>query len=136
MIAALICVVSIAALMHFFVWSCRAILASTQNVALSDRVRELAGVAGRGIAAEDFGRILQFLFLCPEHKTHQGQVRAVGIYYQMLSVVNRIGGALIPLVAAWTERDRIACSYFAAVVLDQRISHSRDLFARQASSHP
>jgi len=135
MIAALICVISFAALAQFFVWYCRAVLASTQNVELSERVREVAGVAGRSIAAEDFGRILQFLFLCPEHDSYQGQVRAVGIYYQMLSIVNHLGGALIPPVAAWTERDRIACSYFAAVVLDRRISHSRELFARQASSH-
>ena len=135
MIAASICVVSCAALLQFFSCYCRAVLASTRNVELSERVREVAGVVGRSIAAEDFGRILQFLFLCPEHKSYQGQVRAVGIYYQILSVVNRLGGALIPRVAAWTERDRIACSYFAAVVLDRRISHSRDLFARQASSH-
>ncbi len=47
MIAALICAVSVAALLHFFVWYCRAILASTQNVALSDRVREVAGVGHR-----------------------------------------------------------------------------------------
>lgn len=134
MIAALICVVSAASLMQFFVWYCRAVLASTQNVTLSDRVREVAGVAGRSIAAEDFGRLLQFLFLCPEHNSYQGRVRAVGIYYQMLSIVNRLGGALIPRVAAWTERDRIACSYFAAVVLDRRISHSLDLFASQTSS--
>jgi len=135
MIAALICVVSVAALTQFFVWYCCAVLASTRNVELSDRVREVAGVAGRSIAAEDFGRILQFLFLCPEHNSYQGQVRAVGIYFRMLSIVNRLGGALIPPLAAWTERDRAACSYFAAVVLDRRISHSRDLFARQANSH-
>lgn len=134
MIAALICVVSIAALVQFFISYSRAILASTRNVELSERVREVAGVASRNIAAEDFDRILQFLFLCPEHNAYQGQVRAVGIYYQMLSVVNRLGGALIPRVAAWTERDRIACSYFAAVVLDRRIAHSLDLFARQANS--
>jgi hypothetical protein len=135
MMAALICVVSVAALTQFFAWYCHAVLASTRNVALSDRVREVAGVAGRSIAAEDFGRLLQFLFLCPEHNSYQGQLRAVGIYYQMLSVVNRIGGGLNSRLAAWTERDRIACSYFAAVVLDRRISRSRDLFASQASSH-
>lgn len=134
MIAALICVVSAVALAQFFFWYCRAVLASTRSVELSERVLEVAGVAGRSVAAEDFGRLLQYLFLCPEHNSYQGQVRAVGIYYQMLSVVNRLGGALIPRVAAWTERDRIACSYFAAVVLDRRISHSRELFASQASS--
>lgn len=136
MISALICVVSAAALAQFFVCYCRAVLASTRNVELSERVRELAGVTGRSIGAGDFGRLLQFLFLCPEHNSYQGQVRAVGIYYRMLDVAGRIGGALIPSVAALTERDQIACAHFAAVVLDRRISHSREMFARQASSHP
>ncbi len=136
MIAAWICVISAAALVQFFIFYCRAVLASTLNVELSERVREVAGMTGRSIAAGDFGRLLQFLYLCPEHDSYQGQVRAVGIYYRLLDVAGHIFSALIPSVAAWAERDQISCSHFAAVVLDRRISHSRDLLARQASSHP
>lgn len=135
MIAALICVISLAALIRFLVWYCRAALASTRDVELSDRVREVAGVAGRNVAAEDFDRLLQFLFLCPEQEAHEGPLRAVGAYYRLLYIVGRISRVLIPSVAAWSERGRQDCSHFAAVVLDRRISHSRALFARQASSH-
>lgn len=136
MIAALICVFSLAALMHFFVYYCRAILASAQHIKLSQQVREVAGMTDRAVVADDFDRLLQFLFLCPEHEADQGQIRAVGAYYRMLQVIGSISHALIPSLANWTVNERQNCSYFAAVVLDHRIARSRDLFARQASSHP
>lgn len=133
MIAALICVVSVAAFLQFFVSYCRSILASSRKVELSARVREVTGIASHDVAADDFTRLLQLVRLCPERGDDQTEIRAVGTYYGLLHVLGRVARPLVPGVAAWTEQERQSCSYFAAVALDRRISYSRDLFTQQVA---
>jgi len=132
MIAALICVFSFVAFLQFFVSYCHAALVSTRHAELSDRVREIAGIAGKTVAPQDFGRLLQFLWLCPGENFHIWQVRAVALYYQFLGVINRLCRVLFPSAAAWADQGRQDCSQFAAVVLDRRIARMQDLLARQA----
>ncbi len=131
MIAALICVVSAAIFLQFFVSYCRSILASSRNIALSDRVREVTGIADQEVRADDFDRLLQLVRLCPERGDDQSEIRAVGTYYGLLAVLNRISRPVGPGFSAWLEKERKSCSYFAAVALDRRISYSRDLFTQQ-----
>jgi hypothetical protein len=131
MIAALICVISLAAFLQFFVSYCRSILASSRKVELSDRVREVTGIASETVGADDFDRLLQLVRLCPERADDQTEIRAVGTYYGLLYLVGRLTRPLVPSVAAWVEQERRSCSYFAAVALDRRISYSRDLFSQQ-----
>ncbi|MGH9715007.1 MAG: hypothetical protein ACRD5M_17060 [Candidatus Acidiferrales bacterium] len=132
MMAALICVISIVAFLQFFVSYCRSVLASSRKVQLSDRVREVAGIDKQNVAAADFQRLLQLVRLCPERGDDQTEIRAVGTYYGFLHVVGRASNSLIPSVAAWSERERQSCSYFAAVALDRRISYSHDLLSQQS----
>ena len=129
--AAIICVFSIAAFLQFFVWHCRSILASSLRVELSKRVREVAGVEDRDFGADDFHRLLQLVRLCPERGDDRGEIRAVGTYYGLLNVVTRLARQTLPPVANWAEQERESCSHFAAVALDRRISYSRDLFTQQ-----
>ena len=131
MIAALICVISVAAFLQFFVSYCRSILASSRNIVLSDRVREVTGIANQDVHADDFNRLLQLVRLCPERGDDQSEIRAVGTYYGLLAVLHRVSGPVAPGVAAWVQQERKSCSYFAAVALDRRISYSRDLFTQQ-----
>src|SRR5580704_15036919 len=131
MIAALICVVSAAIFLQFFVSYCRSILASSKNIALSDRVREVTGIADHEVGADDFNRLLQLVRLCPERGDDQSEIRAVGTYYGLLAVLNRISRPVAPSLSVWLEQERKSCSYFAAVALDRRISYSRDLFTQQ-----
>ena len=131
MIAALICVVSAAIFLQFFVSYCRSILASSRNFALSDRVREVTSLEDHEVAADDFNRLLQLVRLCPERGDDQSEIRAVGTYYGLLAVLNRVSRPMAPRFAAWLEQERQHCSYFAAVALDRRISYSRDLFTQQ-----
>src|ERR1700683_4685977 len=90
MIAALICVVSAAIFLQFFVSYCRSILASSRNIALSDRVREVTGIADQEVGADDFNRLLQLVRLCPERGDDQSEIRAVGTYYGLLAMLNRV----------------------------------------------
>jgi hypothetical protein len=130
--ASLIFVISLATLLQFSISHCRSILAGSRKVGLSDRVREVAGIDGqKSVAAEDFRRLLELVRLCPERGDDQSEIRAVGTYYGALDVFGRACRSIIPSLAAWTERERQSCSYFAAVALDRRISYSRDLLTQQ-----
>lgn len=130
-IAAIICVFSVAAFLQFFVWHCRSILASSRRIELSERVREVAGVEDRDFSADDFHRLLQLVRLCPERGDDRGEIRAVGTYYGLLNVLGRLARQTLPPVADWAQQERESCSHFAAVALDRRISYSRDLFTQQ-----
>jgi hypothetical protein len=132
MIAALICVVSLAALVQVFVSYCRSVLASSGKTELSDRLLEVADVGDRNLTADDFNRFMQLVRLCPEQNADHAGVRAILIYYRLLKIIGRLFGGLISGVNAWTERERRSCSHFAAVVLDRCISSSRSLFTQQA----
>jgi hypothetical protein len=133
MIAALIFVISFVALLQFFVLHCRSILAYSRRVELSDRIREVTGLTDKDVSAEDFGRLLQLVRLCPERGNDRKEIRVVGAYYALLDLLERVSRSLIPSVAAWIEHERQGCSYFAAVALDRRISYSRDLFTQQVA---
>lgn len=133
MIAALICVISAAACLQFFVSYCRSILASSRKAELSERVREVTGIEGPEVAAGDFQRLLQLVRLCPERGDDRTEIRAVGTYYTLLRGIILISRSAMPKLSAWAESERQSCSYFAAVVLDRRISYSRDLLMQQAA---
>jgi len=135
MMAAFICVFSVAAFMQFFVSYCRSMLANSITVMLSDNVREFAGMQARSVAADDFDRFQQLLRLCPDLDAGKREIRAVGAYYSTLNVLNHAFRMALPNVAAWAERERQNCSYFAAVILDQRIAQSRDLCLQQVSAN-
>jgi hypothetical protein len=134
MIAAFICVFSVAAFVQFFVSYCRSMLAYSATVALSDNVREFAKLQARSVAADDFDRFVQLLRLCPDLEDGKREVRAVGAYYSTLNVLSHAFRAALPDVANWAERERQNCSYFAAVVLDRRIAQSRDLCLTEVSA--
>jgi hypothetical protein len=131
MMAIFICVFSIAALLPFVMSYFRSIVASSRNVELSSRLQEVTGISSQQVKADDFARLLQLVQLCPEQKDDQTDIRAVGFYYTVLAVFGRMARTIAPDLATWFERERESCSYFAAVALDRRISHSRDLFSQQ-----
>jgi hypothetical protein len=133
MIAALICVMSLAVFAQFFVWYCRSILAPSRKVVLSERVQEVTGIADQEVAPNDFHRLLQLVRLCPERGDDRSEIRAVGTYYGILAVVKHIAAVTGPRMSQWVDHERQDCSYFAAVALDRRISYSRDLFTQQIS---
>jgi hypothetical protein len=132
-IAALIAGVSTVALFPLFVSYCGSALAAARKVELSDRVSALADVHAQSVSADDFDRILQLVRLCPEYDADRSGVRAIAAYYRTIQALNGVFGALSPGLAAWTARERLNCSHFAAVVLDRCISSSRSLFTQQAT---
>jgi hypothetical protein len=133
MMAALIFVFSIAALMQFFVSYCRSLIAASARRALSADVQDVIGIR-RTASGEDFARVMQFLYLCPDRREDRKGIKAIGAYFRLLGAVGAVMGKLIPSLRVWTESERSQCAYFAAVALDQRIAHNRDMFAEQMSA--
>ena len=132
-IAVLICVISIALLLQFFVSYCRSVIAGTRKAELSERVREVAGIEGQNVRGDEFSRLVQLLHLCPGRGDDTGDLRAVSIYFALLDGMKALFRPLSAGAARWAEAERDNCSYFAAVVLDRRISYSRELLAQQIS---
>jgi len=135
MIPALIFVVAVAGFLQFFVSYCRSLIAAYGRVDLSEQAREVTGISDHEVSAQDFGRVLQLVRMCPEPGDDKGEIRAVHAYYGMLSMARAALSRVVPRVEGWLERERESCVYFAAVALDRRIAHSRDLMAQQFANH-
>lgn len=131
MIAALIAVISLAALLQFCISYCRSVIAASRRVALSEQVREIAGIGSASVGGDEFDRLLQLVRLCPERAEDRTEINFVGAYYEFLQLLRRVARRLVPRIAEWVEQERQSCSYFIAVVLDRRISYSRELLAQQ-----
>ncbi|MFZ0212655.1 MAG: hypothetical protein WBE20_05190 [Candidatus Acidiferrales bacterium] len=131
MIAALICVASIAVLLQFFMAYSRSVIAAYSRSELSEQVKEVAGIEGPEVSSDQFGRLVQLVRLCPQKSDDQADLQVVSAYYGMMGVLRSIGRAFSSRISAWAERERSACAYFAAVALDRRIANSRDLLAQQ-----
>ncbi len=135
MIAALIFVIAIAGFLQFFVSYCRSLIAAYERVDLSEQAREVTGINDHEVDGQDFGRLLQLVRMCPEPGDDTGEIRAVSTYYRLLSITRAALRSIAPALENWVERERGSCAYFAAVALDRRIAHNRDLLAQQLASH-
>lgn len=126
----IILVVSLAALLQFFLSYCRSLIAASVKQSLSPEVRDVTGIA-RAASGKDFERVIQLLRLCPAHPHDRSEIRAIGTYFRLLGFACASFGKLIPSLESWAETERGQCAYFAAVALERRIAFSRDLLAEQ-----
>jgi hypothetical protein len=133
-IAILICVISLALMLQFFVSYCRSVIASSRTRELSEQVRDIANLREPTLRGDEFRRLVQLLRLCPGRGDDGGKLRAVGAYYSMLHGLRAVFQPLAPAIARWAETERENCSYFAALALDRRIMYSRELLAQQMSA--
>lgn len=133
MIAALIFVISLVLLLQFFVAYSRSVIAAYAKSELSEQVREVAGIEGEQVRSEQFGQLLQLVRLCPQKKDDESDLTVVRVYYGMMGWLGGLARSVAPGLGKWAERERINCTYFAAVALDRRIAYSRALLAQQMS---
>ena len=130
MIAAFILLLSLGALVQFFVYYCRSLVAAAAAQPLSMETQEIAGIS-TSAHSEDFARLLQLLELCPERPHERSEIRAVRNYFRLLSALRWSVARLLPSLQPWMETQRAQCAYFAAVTLDRRIAFSRSVLAAQ-----
>jgi hypothetical protein len=127
-LAAFILVISLALLMQFFVSYCRLQVAAGRRVELSDSAREATGIQGQRVSGDEFPRLRRLVELCPETNGDSYKLGAIHAYHAFLGVIQFLFGPLLPAAAAWATSERSGCSYYAAVALDARISHTRRIY--------
>jgi hypothetical protein len=130
MMAAVILVVSLVTLLMFFVSYCRSLMASSSRHTFSREVRDVTGIPATA-SSEDFARVMQLLYLCPERPEDRTGLQAVGLYYGILGLLENTAARLLPSLHFWTEQERAGCANFAVVLLDRRIAFSREILAQQ-----
>jgi hypothetical protein len=133
MMPAIILIVSLAALLQFFVSYCRSLIAASAKQPLSAEVQDVAGIS-RAASGEDFLRVVQLLQLCPVRSQDRGEIRAIDAYFRLLNFLRSTFGKVAPSLLSWTEVERAQCAYFAAIALERRIAFNRDLLAQQMST--
>jgi hypothetical protein len=134
MITVLILAFSSVACLQFFISYCRSVIAASSAQPLSEQVWEVTGIKSREIRGEEFDRLVQLTSLCPDSGIDHRGIAAVSAYFRMVRFVRTTLRGVIPGIVSWTDAELSGCARFAAVALDRRISHSRDLMARQFSS--
>ena len=108
MFAAMLFTISIVALSQFALYYWRAVLAGTAALPVSERVLAAAHV-------ED-GR--------PDLQPRQSRLGLVRVYYRLLQ-----GLGALPLLSAWSERERVICARYAAVQVGRRLQSNLELVA-------
>ena len=134
MIAALIFVFASLALLQFFFWYCRALIAASSRVELSESAREVTGINNQHVSGDDFARLNQLVHLCPETGGDKLGLALINAYHSFLGPLRSFFRPLAPAAAVWAERERASCSYFTAVTLDARIARTRLLLQQQSSN--
>jgi hypothetical protein len=126
----IILAISLALLLNFFVAYCRLQVAAGRRVELSDAAREATGIEGVGVSGDEFLRLRRLVDLCPETDGDGYKLGLIRAYHSFLGVVRLLFEPVRPAVAAWATSERSGCSYYAAVALDARIAHTRQIFER------
>jgi hypothetical protein len=130
-IALIVGLLSVVAVLQFFVSFCRSLVTSYRRVDLSAEVQEAAEIKGGVVNGDEFERLLQLISLSPDTNGDRGGLRAVRVYFAALSVVRVIVHRLVPAATAWIENERASCAHYAAVVLEQHIAYWRDQITRK-----
>jgi hypothetical protein len=112
----------------------RALLWSASQQKLSEATRELGtwinGHPGEGSLA----MVCALIKLCPSlERGSDRKLFLVRVYDALLSVADRLWSPANRQGNRWLAAERRACTYFAAVLLDQRINKTSQWYAGQVT---
>jgi hypothetical protein len=125
MIAALIFVMSLAALAQFAISQWRSIWITIAAQPLSESLENATGIANEAIGAEHFDLLVRASNQL-EKSAGEGSLwlKEVGIYYRGLRACQKLSGNALPTVTKWADRELAQCAKFAAALLDRRMNNS------------
>jgi hypothetical protein len=129
MFATMLLTISIVALSQFALYYWRAILAGVAAQPISDRVLIAARADHGRFTASDFGTLAGLHDLTPELYPNRGGLGFVRLYFHAIEAFGSLVGARVPVVAAWSERERATCARYAAVRIDRRLQANLALAA-------
>lgn len=123
MIAALILVMSFAALAQFAVAQWRSMWMTVAAQPLSNCLQAATGISDDSIGARHFDLLVQTSEqLCPSPNERNSWLREVRIYYRVIQKFDRFCANQLAAPSRWAENELKACSRYAAAVLDQRLN--------------
>ena|ERR1700674_1024025 len=123
MIAALILVMSFAALAQFAIAQWRSMWMTVAAEPLSSCLQAATGIAGDAIGANDFELLVQTSEqLCPSPKERNSWLREIRIYYRVIRALDGMCAKHSAGISGWAQSELKACSRYAAAVLDQRLN--------------
>ena len=105
---------------------CRALLAASALIELSAETMRTFSMKEDEASGAAFRRIAALARLCPA-SSEAASLRIVEIYYGLLIATPRISTAFAPRLAKHIHDETRACTHFAAVVLEKRITRARQL---------
>jgi hypothetical protein len=124
MVAALVLVISIAALSQFAMSYLRSMLTGAAAHMISEQVMDAAGIEKRPVSGEDFGELTRL------HRHAAGDSCSAGFvrfYYQAVRAIGSLAGLNASSIAGWAEREMSLCSQYVGMLIDQRLQANLDL---------
>jgi hypothetical protein len=125
MFAAMLFTISVVAMSQFALYYWRAVLAGVASQPVSDRVLSAAHVEDGRLLPQHFETLAELHELTPDLKQpNQSGLGLVRVYYRLVQ-----GLGILPMLAAWSERERLVCAQYAAVQVDRRLQANLELAA-------
>lgn len=134
MIAAFLFLLSLLALLEFFLAYSRSLIEKSKSHKVSEETRELCGIPAGALAGNHFPRLAKLIALCAETGGDGNQVRAISMYFRLLEFVGPMCERALPATASWIAAERAGCAYAAFLFLDRRISHNRLMLSQRSSA--
>ena len=129
MFAAMLFAISMVALSQFAVYYWRAVLAGVAALPVSDRVLAAAHVENGRLLPQHFETIAGLHDLTPNLQPTRGGLGLVRVYYRFVQGLGMLFGKQLPVLAAWSERERVICARYAAVQVGRRLQANIELVA-------
>jgi hypothetical protein len=121
MFSAMLFSIALVAMGQFALYYWRAVFTGIASLPVSSRVLEAAQVDEMTMCGNDFTKLLSLHNLTPELKEGKSGLGLVRVYYEVLNRVESMFQGVSPLLAAWTEKERLLCARFAAVQIERRL---------------
>ena len=129
MFAAMLFAISMIALSQFALYYWRAVLAGVAALPVSDRVLAAAHVENGRLLPQHFETIAGLHDLTPNLQATRGGLGLVRVYYRFVQGLGMLFGKQLPVLAAWSERERVICARYAAVQVGRRLQANIELVA-------
>jgi len=132
MIAALIFVISVAALGQFAMFSWRAAFLTVASREMSLETRAAMGAAAAAVDSGDLAGASKWLELSPNLAGEDRRLWTIKLYYVALRAIGGLSRMLVP-ASEWSQREMISCARYAAIVVEERLQRNRLVVAEMRS---
>src|SRR5258706_16221032 len=126
MIFTFLIVVCCFVIFQFFIVYCRSLLAEFARIVISPDVMTDLSIQADETSGDDFPRLAALARLCQDTEEVY-RLHFVQFYYRLLTAFYRIPTGPGTRFAKLMNRERRACTHFAAVIIERRIAGARKI---------